>query len=117
MPTQDEHEEKARAIERLLPVLDEDQANHRDWLATISFYAGLHWLDAHLAQQGAHPSNHRERNRAAWGLPIWDEYYELYMMSRIARYEAGHLPQPATVRMRDQNLPTVRAWVQRSKQP
>mgnify|MGYP005845172629 CR=1 FL=1 len=104
-------------MERVLPLLDEHKSDHWDWLAIIAFYAALHWLDSYLAHQGLHPSNHRERNRAAQVLPIWDEYYELYAVSRIARYEAGHVPQQIAVRMRDQNLPAVRIWVQQTKQP
>lgn len=117
MPGQVEHEEKARSIERLLPALDEDETDHWDWLAVLAFYAALHWLDAYFAHHGLHPSNHLQRNRAAHGLPIWDEYYELYAVSRIARYEAGRLPQRVAVSMRDQNLPAVRIWAQQAKQP
>jgi len=117
MPAQNAHEEKARSMERVLPLLDEDEADHRDWLAIIAFYAALHWLDAYFAHQRVHPTNHRERNRVAQGLPIWDEYYELYAVSRIARYEAGHVPQQIAVRMRDQNLPAVRTWAQQAVKP
>ena len=117
MPARDAHQEKARSIERVLQVLHESNADHWDWLATLAFYAALHWLDAYLADRGLHPSNHRERNRAAQGLPIWDEYYELYALSRIARYEAGRLPQRVAMSMRDQNLPAVRNWAQQAGQP
>jgi len=117
MPAQKAHEEKARSMERLLPLLDEGKSDHLNWLAIIAFYAALHWLDAYFAHQGVHPTNHRERNRAAQGLPIWNEYYELYAVSRIARYEAGHVPQQIAVRMRDRNLPAVRTWAQQAKQP
>ena len=117
MPTRDAHEDKARSIERALQVLHDSNADHWDWLATFAFYAALHWLDAHFADRGLHPSNHRNRNRAAQGLPIWDEYYELYAASRIARYEAGRLPQHVAVSMRDRNLPVVRSWAQQGKQP
>jgi len=51
MPAQNAHEEKARSIERVLPVLNELQANHWDWIAVLAFYAALHWLDAYLAYQ------------------------------------------------------------------
>jgi len=117
MPARDAHEDKARSIERAAQVLDASNADHCDWLATLAFYAALHWLDAVLADRGLHPSNHRERNRAAQGLPIWDQYYELYALSRIARYEAGRLPQTVAVSMRDRNLPAVRNWAQQAKRP
>lgn len=117
MPARNAHEDKAQSIERVLPVLDEYKADHGDWLAVLAFYAALHWLDAYFADHGSHPTNHRERNRATQGLPIWDEYYELYAVSRIARYEAGQVPRLVAVRMRDQNLPAVRNWAQQAKQP
>lgn len=115
VPSQRDHEEKALSVERVLLVLDQLEADHWDWMAVLAFYAALHWLDAYLAHRGLHPTNHRERNRAAQGLPIWDEYYELYAMSRIARYEGGRVPQLVAIRMRDQNMPVVRAWTQQSK--
>ncbi len=117
MPTPQEHEGKSRAIERLFSVFNDNEPDHWDWLAIVAFYAALHWVDAALAHQGLHPSNHRERNRMAQGLPIWNEYYELYAVSRIARYEAGHVSQQIAIRMRDQNLPAVRIWAQQTKQP
>ena len=115
MPARDAHEDKARSIERVLQVLDASNADHCDWFAKLAFYAALHWLDAYFADRGLHPTNHRERNRAAQSLPIWDQYHELYALSRIARYEAGGLPQPVAVSMRDQNPPAVRNWVQQAK--
>lgn len=115
MPKQTAHEEKARSIECVLPALNEQEADHWDWMAILAFYSALHWLDAYLAHEGLHPSNHRERNRAAQRLPIWDEYYELYAISRIARYEEGRISRLAAIRMRDQNLAAVRAWVQQGK--
>jgi len=117
MPPRDAHQDKAQSIERALQVLRESDPDHWDWLATLAFYSALHWLDASFADRGLHPTNHRERNRAARGLPIWDEYYELYAVSRIARYEARQLPQHVAISMRDQNLPAVRNWAQRVKQP
>ena len=117
MPARDARQEKALSIERVLQVLRESDADHCDWLAILAFYAALHWLDAYFADRGLHPGNHRERNRAAQGLPIWDEYYELYALSRIARYEAGRLPQRVAVSMRDHNLPAVRNWAQQAKHP
>jgi len=117
MPEQSEHEDKARSIERALQNLHESNPDHCDWLTTLAFYAALHWVDAYFADHRLHPSNHRERNRAAQGLPIWDDYYELYALSRIARYEAGHVPQIVAARMRDQNLPAVRKWTLQSRHP
>lgn len=116
MPAQNVHEEKARSIERVLPVFDDQKADHLDWIVVLAFYAALHWLDAYLARQGLHPTNHRERNRAAQGQPIWDEYHELYAVSRIARYEAGGIPQQVAMRLRDQNMPAVRTWFQQARQ-
>lgn len=117
MPTRAEHEEKAQAIEQLLPLFDVGQVTHADWIAVISFYAALHWLDAYFVQQRLHTSNHRERNRAAHHLPIWGEYHELYVVSRIARYEAGHLPSGMALKMRDPNLVAIHTWAERSTPP
>ena len=117
MPPRKAHEDKPRSIERTLSLLDDYDADHWDWVATLAFYAALHWLDASFADSGLHPSNHRQRNRAAQSLPIWDEYYELYSVSRIARYEAAHVTRRVALTMRDQSLPAVRSWVQQGKRP
>jgi hypothetical protein len=117
MPPRKAHEDKARSIERTLSLLDDYDADHWDWVAILAFYAALHWLDASFADGGLHPSNHRQRNRAVQGLPIWDEYHELYSVSRIARYEAGHITRRVAMTVRDHNLPTVRSWVQQGNQP
>lgn len=117
MPPRKAHEDKARSIERILSRLDDHDADHWDWVATLAFYAALHWLDASFADSGLHPSNHRQRNRAVQGLPIWDEYYELYSVSRIARYEAAHITRPVARTMRDHNLPAVRSGLQQVKRP
>ena len=45
-------------------LLDDRDADHWDWMATLAFYAALHWLDASFADSGLHPNNHRQRNRA-----------------------------------------------------
>lgn len=110
MPTAREHREKARSCERALQRLNERNPEEADWVATIAFYAALHWVDGTLAQHAHHPTNHRERNRAAQRMPIWDDYHELYVTSRIARYEAGNVPHDVAQRMRDGNLENIRAW-------
>lgn len=110
MPAASEHREKAASCERVFQRLNERRPAEADWVVIIAFYAALHWVDAVLAQQAHHPTNHRERNRAAQRLPLWNDYHELYVTSRIARYEAGHVPRGVARQMRDVNLTNVRKW-------
>ncbi|MCC6038288.1 MAG: hypothetical protein LM632_08815 [Armatimonadetes bacterium] len=112
MPTVSEHIAKAEAFERVLAIFDEGNPDHWDWIAVVAFYAALHWVDAYLATQGRHPQNHRERHNALAFLPIRSDYGELYVVSRQARYEGGHIDYHEAIRMRDQLLPIIRQWVQ-----
>lgn len=111
MPTVSEHVAKAEAFERVLAIFDEGNPDHWDWIAVVAFYAALHWADAYLATQGRHPQNHRERHNALAFLPIRSDFGELYVVSRQARYESGHIGYDEALRMRDRLLPLIRQWV------
>ncbi len=51
MARQSEHEAKARSNEDLIEPL-ERLDSHPDWVATVKFYAAVHWLRALLAKHG-----------------------------------------------------------------
>ncbi|MCS7265227.1 MAG: hypothetical protein NZ805_10390 [Armatimonadetes bacterium] len=112
MPTTHEHVEKAESFERVLLNFDDQNPDHWDWIAIIAFYAALYWIDAFLATQGRHLTNHRTRNQLVAFLPVHGDYSELYVLSRQARYEAGHLEQDEAIRARDFLLSQIRQWVQ-----
>ncbi len=113
MPAFHEHIAKAQSIERALMNLDDQNADLWDWIAVVAFYAALHWVDAFLATLGRHPLNHRSRGQLVAILPIYGDYVELYVLSRQARYDAGHLERDEAMRARDFLLPQIRQWVQR----
>ncbi|MCS7187292.1 MAG: hypothetical protein RMK89_10110 [Armatimonadota bacterium] len=112
MPTTHEHVDKAEPFERVLLDLDDQNPDHWDWITVIAFYAALHWVDAFLATQNRHSMNHRARNQSVAFLPFYGDYGELYVLSRQARYEAGHLEQDEAIRARDFLLSQIRQWVQ-----
>ncbi len=111
MPTTHEHIAKAQAFERVLTVFDDQNPDHWDWIVTVAFYAALHWVDSYLASHGHHPQNHRVRNHLIAMLPIRGDYSELYVLSRQARYGAGHLERDEALRARDHLLPQIRQWI------
>ena len=60
---------------------------HTEWEVTILFYSALHYVDAFLATQGAHPKSHQERFGLVSNLTGVARYYEiLFKRSMNARY-------------------------------
>ena len=72
--------------------MHESRPNLTDWKVTVLFYSALHRVNYWFATQtGKVPENHAERNRRVRReLPrIFDDYRDLYVMSRRARYCEG----------------------------
>ena len=72
--------------------MDESRPNLADWKVTVLFYSALHRVNYWFVTQTEKvPENHVERNRRVEReLPaIFDDYRDLYTMSRRARYCEG----------------------------
>ncbi len=74
-------------------VLDISIEGHRNWIATICFYAALHVIDMQLAKDGIHSKTHLEREKqiaenSRISQKVNLEYKHLRSMSRVARYDA-----------------------------
>ena len=90
MPSKQDHLRVANDNERLIDQLDIDQPCARGWASTISFYAGLHYVEAFFSTSGIHSADHRTRdsnlNRHPETMAIYYEYCELKNISTRARY-------------------------------
>ena len=72
--------------------MQEGRSDLTDWKAAVLFYSTLHRVNYWFATQTEKvPENHAERNRrVGYELPaIFDDYRDLYVMSRRARYCKG----------------------------
>lgn len=94
MPKISEHKKKYLENKDIAEnVLDISIEGHRNWIATICFYAAMHIIDMQLAKDGIHSKSHIEREtQIAQSTRISRkvnlEYKHLRSMSRIARYDA-----------------------------
>lgn len=86
----EEHKNKAVENEALSASLP-DTTSGIEWAITVQFYAALHYIAAYLAMEGQHYASHGTRLRAIEKHPvlsvIYDDYQDLYNISRDARYE------------------------------
>jgi hypothetical protein len=99
--TRDEHLTKSRQNEAFAKTIDASSAAGMEWVITIKFYAALHLVQAYFASRtGKVPTVHANRATAIQrDMSIsgaYDDYRELYDISRTARYDcedlqAGHL--------------------------
>jgi|GEM_PF-736468 hypothetical protein len=97
MPTGDEHKKKYinnKKVLKLLNIQDKDQC---DWIATIAFYSALHIIEKELAKENKHFRTHMEREQYINGEPkycknqIAAKYKQLSTNSKIARYGPGKI--------------------------
>lgn len=90
MPSKQEHLRVANENELLIDQLDLDRPCARGWASTISFYAGLHYVEAFFSKSGVHSADHRTRDSNLSlhreTMSIYDEYCELKNISTRARY-------------------------------
>lgn len=89
------HRRKALHNEKFLGVIQRNDVGpsflYPDWMVTVAFYIGLHYVDARLARMvpSLHPRDHAERNNyVANNLPhdIASDYFFLEGKSKFARY-------------------------------
>ena len=87
MPSLQRHLAQAQKNERLADAISSHSEQCPEWEVTIFFYSALHYVDAFLATQGAHPKSHYERFDLVSNLTGVARYYEiLFKRSMNARY-------------------------------
>jgi hypothetical protein len=90
VPDKRTHLRQAAHNEALIEFLD--GTVYPDWIATITFYTGLHYVQAYLLSKKPpeNPQKHADRAAAIDSDPflddIRDDYRELYDVSIAARY-------------------------------
>lgn len=92
MPGTKEHMDKYNENKRLLETnLNVEACDFYNWVVTVSFYAALHLVEAKLAEDGVHSSDHFARGnnveRFSRFRNIRSIYKTLYDKSRVARYD------------------------------
>ncbi len=120
MPRTHEHIQQAQHNQELLKSLDIDNFPFLDWVATIAFYAALHYVEAWFASQGKgmHYTAHQERNRAISQVDefrpvIWPNYRALQDCSHLARYKCTHPSKKAIQFVILPNLDTLEQEIRR----
>lgn len=97
MPKISEHKKKYLENKDIAEnVLDITKEGHRNWIATICFYAAMHIIDMQLAKDNIHSKSHIEREEqiaksSRISPKVNQKYKHLRTMSRIARYDAGSI--------------------------
>ena len=68
-----------------------DKNQYSDWAVTVTFYCGVHLVEAMLAKFGRNSEDHSDRRDNLKIIPtrndFQDEYLDLYNLSRQARYD------------------------------
>ena len=91
MPERPLHETAAQTTARLASYLDTSQADGREWVPTLIFYAAIHLTEALLAEKSILPEGHGARATAVgdeWGEGAEDLFEELRDLSEQWRYSA-----------------------------
>lgn len=93
MPSVEQHKKKYEENKEVLDnELNIDKCKRYDWIATIAFYSAVHLVEAKLAENDVHTTDHTARKGAVdrFGTfrEIRNEYKALYDRSRVARYDA-----------------------------
>jgi len=92
--SKDDHKQKAIEIEQFASALPATNCGV-EWAITAHFYAALHYVAAYFASSGQYHASHGTRLRDIKKHPIlstiYDEYQDLYNISRDARYECMNL--------------------------
>ena len=66
------------------------KSEYCDWVITSLFYSALHLINEFFTQKKIPiPQDHKERNNRVKGYldPIYNEYMQLFMLSKKSRYE------------------------------
>ncbi len=112
MPTKEEHLAKAGHNEDFV----KDIGNpYFGWQITGTFYAALHYIEAYLAKNNVHFTDHTVRTsyvqKEAQLRNIYVDYRELLNESRSARYEAVPFAQADVTRIQ-RSFARIKALVQ-----
>lgn len=101
MPEKADHMRKYEENKKLLDTkLSIESKEFYNWIVIVSFYAAMHLVEARLAEDGFHSSDHTTRGnnveRFNYLKPIRAEYKTLYDRSRVARYDAAFMNEGKT---------------------
>lgn len=113
MATNEEHRSQAEHNERLLAAIDANA--FPDWIATISFYAAVHWVEVLCNTRGHRTGSHIHRNQSLKRREpdLWIDYRPLYEYSRHARYRC-YKANPDDLKYIHRRLNRVKEYVLRT---
>jgi hypothetical protein len=109
LPTGPQHRAQAEHNEFFVDQLDNP---FWDWAVTGTFYTAVHYVDGYLISKGLDPPNHTERNELVHTDPtlakIEDNYKQLYVDSRNARYDLVPFTKEDVRLLRDLELKPIK---------
>lgn len=115
MPSKEKHIKQYKKNKELsnTELLSKDE--NRDWKITLLFYAGVHLIDSYYADS-YHPQTHTTRknylHRVSTYRDILDDYENLEMLSRKARYDCEFIDR-FEVEDAIENIRTIEDFVNR----
>ena len=119
MPDVAVHSRQAKHNEAFLTEFNLAQTTYSDWAVTVMFYTALHLIEAYLATQGLHPTDHWVRENYLTRItalkPIYRPYRELRHYSEKARYRGARLTTDAITTLSD-GLKTIEEHLQEVSQ-
>ena len=93
MPTRQAHIDQAEHNHAFWSQFELDTTQFLDWVIVGMFYEAAHWIEAYLAQNNRHSSNHHERGVSLSSFPdlasapgLGADYGVLRTESEAARY-------------------------------
>ena len=109
MPTTDDHLALARRNKATIDYLLRARDDHFEWIATVAFYAALHFVEAvFFSDDGRHGRNHENREHILKSTRRYQQlhrhYRPLWQASVIARY-MGRSNSDAALLFRDYMSP------------
>ena len=113
MATSSEHVSKAQANESFADQIDTNSsAVAISWIVTIIFYAAVHYVQAYFASLGRKHILHKARSsdiqRDSRIAVMYNDYRDLYDISRDARYDCGTLA-PGHIKFAKERLEKIKA--------
>lgn len=113
--TKHQHLQKATENEKFAQTIDTNTVAGIEWAITVKFYIALHYIQAYLASKGQNYFRHESRGDAIERDPkirnAYDDYRELYDISRDARYDFCNLSK-GHLTFADNCLNAIKAVVQ-----
>ena len=112
MPALQQHLAQAVRNEEFSDAIGGLQIRFTQWEITALFYSGLHYVDAFLATQEQHPSNHQERRRlVGQHTTLRAEYENLYDLSIKARYATTEFTSQDVERLKAGDFRTLKEGI------